>query len=101
MDLIVQTIVAVAQAIMENPVSAAFVASLIRNASGWIQKRLMGETYPGEKYDPKILGATILKYEIAVNAISTVLPVTYATPIVLIADIVFSAAKKMKKEYSG
>jgi len=95
MDPIVQTFVAFAQAIMENPVSAAFVVGLTRNISGWIQKRWFEKT--GEKYDPKILGATLLKYEVAVNAVSVFLPPEYVAPIVLVADIVFSAARKMKK----
>lgn len=94
-DPIVGTFVAFAQAVMENPVASSFVFGLIRSVSGWIQKRWYEKT--GEPYDPKILGATILKYEVAVNAVSVLLPPEVAAPVVLVADIVFSAAKKMKK----
>ena len=96
MDPIVQTVMAFAQAVMENPVASAFVVGLIRNATGYLQKTWKEKT--GKDYDPKILGATILKYEVAVNAIIPLLPVEYAgvvAPAVLVADIVFSAAKKL------
>ena len=93
-----QTLVAFAQAVMGNPIASAFVISVVRGITGYLQKKWKNET--GKDFDRKILGATILKYEVAVNTMFLLLPIEYASviaPIVLVADIVFSAAKKMKK----
>ena len=94
-DPIVATIVAFYQACMENPAARGFIWGLVRNVTGWIQKKWFDKT--GEAYDPKILGATILKYEVAVNAVAVLLPVEYSGPIVIIADIIWSAARKLLK----
>jgi len=91
-----ETLVAFVKAIMENPVASAFLVSLVRNVTGYLQKKWKEKT--GVEYDPKVLGATILKYEVAVNALIPLLPAEYAgvvAPLVVVADIVFSAAKKL------
>ena len=80
---------------MENPAARGLIWGLIRNVTGWIQKRWYDKT--GTSYDPKVLGATLLKYEVAVNAVAVLAPVEYSGPIVIVADIIFSAAKKLVK----
>jgi len=94
-DPIIATLLAFYQACMENPAARGFIWGLIRNATGWIQKKWYEKTK--ETYDPKVLGATILKYEVAVNTVAVLLPVEYSGPIVIIADIVWSAARKLIK----
>jgi hypothetical protein len=97
MDPILETIWTFVQTIMSNPVAAGAIYGVIRNLTGFLQKKYKEGT--GQDYDPKVLGADILKYEVAVNSIFASLPPETAgkvAPLVMIADIVFSAAKKLK-----
>lgn len=97
MDPILETIWAFVQTIMANPIAAGAIYGVIRNITGYLQKKYKEKT--GQEYDPKVLGADILKYEVAVNSIFATLPPDTAgkiAPLVMIADIVFSAAKKLK-----
>ena len=97
MDPILQTIVAFGEAIMANPVSASFLTGLTRNVSGFLQSKYYEKTKA--PYDPAVLGTTILKYEIATNALFAIVPLEYQSkiaPVVLVADIIFSAARKLK-----
>lgn len=97
MDPILETILTFVQTIMANPVAAGAIYGVIRNVTGYLQKKYKKET--GLDYDPKLLGADILKYEVAINSIFATLPPETAgkvAPLVIIADIVFSAAKKLK-----
>jgi len=94
MDPIAETLYAFYQAAIANPVARGAVFGLIRSATGYIQNKWKAKT--GTEFDPKALGTTIVKYEVAVNALSALMPAEYAGPVVVIADIVFSAAKKLK-----
>lgn len=94
MDPIVETVLAFAT----HPVVASALLGILRSSTGWIQKKYKEKT--GQPYDPKVLGATILKYEIASNALIALIPPEHAAkayPVVLLADIIFSAAKKLRK----
>lgn len=94
MDPITETLYAFYQATMANPIARGAVFGLIRSGTGYIQKRWKKEI--GSEFDPKAIGTTIVKYEVAVNAVAALLPVEYAGPLVILADIIFSAAKKLK-----
>lgn len=96
-DPIVDVVVAFAQAIMENPVSASLVMGAVRTATGYIQLKLYGKT---DGFDKKIFAATMTKYVVAVNALTPLVAlygyanlVPYLT---LLGDIAFSAIGKLK-----
>jgi len=96
-DPIVDVVVAFAEAIMENPVSASLVTGAIRVFTGYVQLKLTGKT---NGFDKKIFAATLTKYLVAVNALTPLASlvgygnlVPYLT---LIGDIGFSAIRKLK-----
>ncbi len=91
-DPILDTVVAVATAIVENPVAGPLVLGVIRSATGWVQKKLK----IGEDFDKKQLGATMTKYLVAVNAMNVFLPPKYSSALVILVDIGYSVAKKLK-----
>ena len=55
------------EVIMENPVTRAAAFGLIRNITGFIQAKYAEKT--GKAYDGKLLAGTIIKYEVAINAV--------------------------------
>ena len=94
MDPIAETLYAFYQAIVANPIARGALFGLVRSGTGYIQKKWKEKT--GSEFYPKVLGTTIVKYEVAVNALAVLIPAEYAGPVVVLADIIFSAAKKLK-----
>jgi len=99
MNEIVQTVVALAEAIMENPVVAPLVLGAIRDATGYIQKKYYSKT--GTEFDKKILAATMTKYLVAVNALRPLLPLvglpaSVAGALTIVVDIGYSTVRKLK-----
>ena len=93
-----ESLVALYEVLMANPVSRAAIFGLARNMTGYIQTRWAEKT--GKPYDVKIVASTIVKYEIALNAAEQTLPllgipVEAVGPAILIIDIVQSWAKKI------
>jgi len=93
-DPIVDTVVAFVTAVLENPVAGPLVVGALRNFTGYIQKKLFDTT--GQTYDKKILGATMTKYLVAVNALNVFVPTEYAYALSVLVDIGLSAAKKLR-----
>lgn len=97
MDPMYQTIKAFYEAVVENPVVAGALLGVLRNVSGWIQKKYFEKG--GQPYDPKVLGTTIIKYEVAINALIALVPPEHSSkvyPLVLLTDIIISAGRKLK-----
>jgi len=93
-----ESLVALYEVLMGNPISRAAIFGLIRNATGFIQSKWAEKT--GKPYDVKILAGTIIKYEVAINAVEQLapevgLPVGLVGPIVLVCDIIQSWARKI------
>jgi len=96
-DPIVDVVVAFAEAIMENPVSASLVTGAVRSVTGYLQYKLLGKN---TSFDKKIFAATLTRYVVAVNALTPIASlvgygnlVPYLT---LVVDIGFSAVRKLK-----
>jgi len=92
-----ESLVALAEVTWQNPYARAALYGLLRNVTGYIQKKAFGET---SKYDKKVFAATIVKYEVALNAAEQTLPllglpVEAVGPAVLLIDIVQSWARKI------
>lgn len=99
MNEIVQTVVALAEAIMENPVVASLVFGAIRNATGYLQKKYVEKT--GKKFDRTVLAGTMTKYLVAVNALGVLLPLagfpaSVAGALTIVVDIGWSTVRKLK-----
>jgi len=93
-----ESLVALYEVLMGNPISRAAIFGLIRNATGFIQAKWYEQT--GKPYDAKILASTIIKYEVALNAAEQTLPligipVEVVGPAILLIDIVQSWARKI------
>lgn len=93
-DQILETAIAFVKAMLENPFIGPMVVGFVRNITGWIQTKWVEKT--GKSYDKAIVAGTLTKYLVAVNAVSALLPMEYAYALTLIADIGFSAVKKLK-----
>jgi len=93
-DPIIETALVFATAILESPVVGPIVIGAVRNVTGWIQKKYVEKT--GKPYDKKVLAGTMTKYLIAVTTLSVFMPPEYASALTVIADIGWSAVKKLK-----
>lgn len=93
-DPIVETAIAFATSILESPIIGPIVVGAIRNATGWLQKKYVDKT--GKPYDKKILAGTMTKYLVAITALSVFMPPEYASALTFIADIGWSAVKKLR-----
>ena len=99
MDPILQALVALGEATMENPATASLVMGAIRSVTGYAQMKWYEKT--GTKFDKKILAATMTKYVVAINSAAQILPLFNIDPRrasgrVILADIGFSALRKLK-----
>lgn len=93
-----ESLIALYEVIMANPYSRAAVFGLVRNITGYLQNKYFGQT--GKPYDRKVLAATIIKYEVAINAAEQTLPllglpVEAVGPAIVIIDILQSWARKI------
>jgi len=93
-----QTIIALLQTLLENPVTGPAIFSGLRTIEGWLNNKWMNAT--GESFDKRKLGATLVKYEVFINALAQILPAgyPYVGAIVLVVDILGSFAKKLLGE---
>jgi len=93
-----QTIIAFVETLLENPIVGPAIVSSIRAATGYLQLKWKGAT--GMAFSRGELGATLIKYEVAINALSALLPVDfkYASALVLVADILGSFSRKLIKK---
>ena len=91
-----QTIIAFVTTLLENPIVGPAIMGLIRSATGYLQLKWKGAT--GMTFSRGELGATLVKYEVAINALSYILPVDfkYVSALTLCADILGSFARKLK-----
>jgi len=90
-----QTIIDLVRTILENPVVGPAVLSVVRSVTGYLQLKWKGAT--GKDFSKGELGATLVKYEVAMNALAAVLPAdfVYIEALVVIADIVGSWGRKL------
>ena len=93
-----ESLIALYEVLMANPISRAAIFGLLRNVTGFIQVRYAEKT--GQPYDAKLVASTIIKYEVALNAAEQTLPllgipVGAVGPAILIIDIVQSWARKI------
>jgi len=98
-DPILQTAIAFVETLLENPVTAGIIMGTVRSITGWIQKKYVEKM--GMPYDKKILGATILKYTVAITALTPILAsfgldAKYINGLAILTDIGISFAKKLK-----
>jgi len=93
-----QTIIDLVTTLLENPIVGPAILGLVRSATGYLQLRWKGAT--GMTFSRGELGATLIKYEVAINALAPLLPVDfkYASAIVLVADILGSFSRKLIKK---
>lgn len=91
MDPIMELATTLVEAVSENPFAAAFLASLARNVTGYLQNKLK----LGSRYNKSQIATTLLKFEVAIPALSVFLPVEYAAAGVVLADILGSWARKL------
>ena len=94
-DPLLNTIYTFLVVLFENPIVGPVIIGSLRSITGWVYNRLTGQT--ADTFDPKLFGATILKYSVAVNAVGALLPTDapYAGAIVLVADILASFSRKL------
>jgi len=92
MDPIMEVGTALVQVVSENPFATAFLASVLRNATGYLCNRFK----LGAKYDKDQFLATLVKFEVAVPALSVFLPTEYAAAAVVLGDIIGSWAAKLR-----
>jgi hypothetical protein len=90
-----QTIIAFLQTLLENPVTGPAILGAVRSVTGYLQLKWKEGT--GTDFDKKTFGATILKYEVAINALAAILPADfkYIGAVVLVADILGSFGRKL------
>lgn len=93
-DPIIETAIVFATALLESPVVGPIVVGAVRNITGYIQKKWFEKT--GEPYDKKVLAGTMTKYLVAITALSVFIPPEYASALVVVTDIGWSAVKKLK-----
>ena len=93
-----QTIIVFIQTLLENPIVGPAIMGSVRAATGYLQLKWKGAT--GMTFSRGELGATLLKYEVAINALSAIMPVDfkYVSALTLIADIAGSFARKLLKK---
>ena len=93
-----QTIIAFVEALLENPIVGPAIVGAIRSATGYLQLKYKGAT--GMAFNRGELGATLLKYEVAINALSAILPMDfkYVSALTLVADILGSFSRKLIKK---
>jgi len=92
-----QTIIDLVRTILENPVVGPAILSGVRAITGYLQLKWKGIS--GKEFSKGEVGATLLKYEVAMNALAAVLPAdfVYIEALVVIADIVGSWGRKLLK----
>jgi len=95
LDPIIETAQAFVTTLLENPAVGPLILAGVRSVTGYLQKKWKGTT--GKDFDKKEVGATILKYEVAINALAVLLPVDfqYVGALVLVADILGSWGRKL------
>jgi len=98
MDPIVQTAIDFIEALLENPLVGPALMGAVRSATGYLQLKYKGAT--GMTFNRGELGATLIKYEVAINALSAVLPMDfkYVSALTLVADIIGSFSRKLIKK---
>lgn len=92
-----ESLVALAEVTWQNPYARAAIYGLVRNITGYVQKKADVHAL---KYDKMTFAGTILKYEVALNAAEQTLPliglpVEAVGPAILLIDIVQSWARKI------
>lgn len=93
------TAVELIKVLFANPVTGPLIVGSIRGVTGYLQAKYKEHT--GKAFSKAEFGATLVKYGVAVNAVSAVLPPEYASVssgLVLLADIVQSWARKLRKK---
>lgn len=98
-DPILQTLIAFGEAVMENPATASLVMGAVRSVTGYLYTIWVEKT--GKPFDKRILAGTMTKYVVAINSAAQVLPLFNVDPqiasgLVILADIGFSAIRKLK-----
>lgn len=95
-DPLLTTLYTLLVTLFSNPIVGPIIVGALRSITGWAYNRLTGKT--SDTFDPKIFGATMLKYTVAMNAIAALLPegTPYSGAIVILADILSSWANKLK-----
>jgi hypothetical protein len=90
-----QTIIELVKTLLENPVIGPAIMASIRAVTGYLQIRWKSAT--GTEFSKGEFGATLLKYEVAINAIAVILPADfkYISAVVLVADILGSWGRKL------
>jgi len=103
MDPIVQTVIDFGTTLIENPVTGPAILSGVRAITGFLQLKWKGAT--GMEFSRKELGATLLKYEVGINAFSVALGafgvnVDYKgiEALALVTDILGSFSRKLLKK---
>lgn len=86
------------QTVIENPVLGPALFATARTISGYLQAIWKDKT--GKDFDKKEFAATLLKYEVAINAVVPLVPdkgKVCVGALVILADILGSWARKLRK----
>ena len=95
MDPISDTVLTFVNTLLTNPVTGPAIIGAVRSVTGYINYKWKQKT--GEDFDKAAFGATLVKYEVAINAVALILPgdFKYVGAIVLVADILGSWGRKL------
>jgi len=93
-----QTVIDLIRTILENPVVGPAVLSGVRALTGYLQ--LKWKKLSGRPFSKGELGATLLKYEVGMNALAAIIPAdfVYIEALVIVADIIGSWGRKLIKK---